>query len=107
MLVAAQHPLLRAARAEFGNLDPRGLARGAIGARGAIDHILRAPEALLRKGIVQRNTIFLIKRGKQLSLLLILQIRAGLRRSHIKLRMVQQAMAHKYLLLVLSSLARL
>ncbi|MPL88594.1 hypothetical protein SDC9_34620 [bioreactor metagenome] len=92
--VALQHPALGAAGLEIRHPDTGREAGRAIGAGGAVEHILRAPEALARERVVQLFRPLALQRGEQLALRTPVQIGTGLRRGHVELRCKRKRMAH-------------
>jgi hypothetical protein len=92
--IAPQHAALTAAGAEAADDDPRRQAGGAAGAGRAVEHVLRAPEALVREHVVQVAGTVSLQRGEELALDLAGQVGTGLRRRDVELVRLRQAVAH-------------
>ena len=93
--VAPEHPALAARRREVGHDDPRREAGGAAGAGGAVEHVLRAAEALVRQHVVEMARAVALQRGEELALHLAGKVRARLRSRHVELVRLRQRVAHE------------
>ncbi len=94
MRVPADHPALAAGGGELGDHDARRQAGGAAGAGRAVEHVLRAAEALVGEHVVQVARPVALQRGEELALNLAGKIRARLRRRHVELVRLRQRVAH-------------
>ncbi len=92
--VAPEHPALVARRGEVGHDDPRREAGGAAGTGGAVEHVLRAAEALVRQHVVEMPRAFALQRGEELALDLAGKVGARLRSRHVELVRLRQRVAH-------------
>ncbi|SDE39121.1 hypothetical protein SAMN04244550_00283 [Rhodobacter capsulatus] len=95
MGVAVEHLALGPGRLEIRDADARRKTGRAIGAGGAVKHVLRAPEALARERIVQFLGALALQGREQLALRPPVQIGAGLRSGHVELRCKRKRMAHE------------